>query len=203
MCWPPPGHAGAGRPDRKARRRAGTSMGMGVGGFLRAAGPLDFGNAGTGVRLAMGLVGALWLHQPFRRRRVAVGPADAAGARPLRAIGVESSATMTGRLPITLRGPRTPLPIEYRVPMASAQVKSCRAAGRASASPGITTVIEPVMTRDHTEKHARGFRRRNRHRRPRTSGERTIRLTGLPDLRGSRSWCRAIRPRRPSPSWRR
>ncbi|TIU03782.1 MAG: 3-phosphoshikimate 1-carboxyvinyltransferase, partial [Mesorhizobium sp.] len=60
------------------------------------------------------------------------------------------------RMPITLRGPKHAAPITYRVPMASAQVKSAVLLAGLN-TPGITTVIEPVMTRDHTEKMLKGF----------------------------------------------
>ena len=60
------------------------------------------------------------------------------------------------RMPLTLHGPKHAAPISYRVPMASAQVKSAVLLAGLN-TPGITTVIEPVMTRDHTEKMLRGF----------------------------------------------
>ena len=90
--------------------------GMGVGGFLEPQAPLDFGNAGTGVRLAMGLVG------PYAFTSRFIGDASLSSRPmrrvldPLRAIGVEIVSHNEGRLPIALRGPRTPLPINYRVP---------------------------------------------------------------------------------------
>ncbi len=59
-------------------------------------------------------------------------------------------------MPITLRGPKHAAPITYRVPMASAQVKSAVLLAGLN-TPGVTTVIEPVMTRDHTEKMLKGF----------------------------------------------
>jgi len=59
-------------------------------------------------------------------------------------------------MPITLHGPKHAAPITYRVPMASAQVKSAVLLAGLN-TPGITTVIEPVMTRDHTEKMLKGF----------------------------------------------
>ncbi|TKB36060.1 MAG: 3-phosphoshikimate 1-carboxyvinyltransferase, partial [Mesorhizobium sp.] len=65
-------------------------------------------------------------------------------------------ATPGDRMPITLRGPKHAAPITYRVPMASAQVKSAVLLAGLN-TPGITTVIEPVMTRDHTEKMLKGF----------------------------------------------
>jgi len=76
---------------------------------------------------------------------------------PLRQMGVEVVASASGdRMPLTLRGPRIATPITYRVPMASAQVKSAVLLAGLN-TPGVTTVIETVMTRDHTEKMLKGF----------------------------------------------
>jgi 3-phosphoshikimate 1-carboxyvinyltransferase len=76
---------------------------------------------------------------------------------PLRQMGVQVLKAAAGdRMPITLRGPRSTAPITYRVPMASAQVKSAVLLAGLN-TPGITTVVEPVMTRDHTEKMLKGF----------------------------------------------
>ncbi len=131
--------------------------GTGNGALLEPVEPLDFGNAGTGARLTMGLVGTYDMQTTF------IG--DASLSRrpmgrvlgPLREMGVQVLATAAGeRMPITLRGPKVAAPIAYRVPMASAQVKSAVLLAGLN-TPGITTVIEPVMTRDHTEKMLRGF----------------------------------------------
>ena len=76
---------------------------------------------------------------------------------PLRQMGVQVLKAAPGdRMPITLRGPKHAAPITYRVPMASAQVKSAVLLAGLN-TPGVTTVIEPVMTRDHTEKMLKGF----------------------------------------------
>ena len=75
---------------------------------------------------------------------------------PLRLMGVQVTAAEGDRLPVTLRGPDLAVPITYRVPMASAQVKSAVLLAGLN-TPGTTTVIEPVMTRDHTEKMLTGF----------------------------------------------
>jgi len=131
--------------------------GTGNGALLEAQDDLDFGNAGTGSRLTMGLVGTYDMRTRF------VG--DASLSRrpmgrildPLRQMGVQVVEAEPGdRLPITLHGPRRANPIGYRVPMASAQVKSAVLLAGLN-TPGITTVIEPVMTRDHTEKMLAGF----------------------------------------------
>ncbi|MCQ0989228.1 3-phosphoshikimate 1-carboxyvinyltransferase [Jiella marina] len=130
--------------------------GVGNGCLLEPETQLDFGNAGTGARLTMGLVGVYDFQSTF------VG--DASLSRrpmgrvldPLRQMGVEVMARSGDRLPLSIRGPRVAAPITYRVPMASAQVKSAVLLAGLNA-PGVTTVIEPVMTRDHTEKMLTGF----------------------------------------------
>jgi 3-phosphoshikimate 1-carboxyvinyltransferase len=130
--------------------------GVGNGCLLQPEHPLDFGNAGTGSRLTMGLVGVYDMETTF------VGDASLQSRPmkrvldPLRQMGVQVKAAEGDRMPLTLHGPRTAAPITYRVPMASAQVKSAVLLAGLN-TPGITTVIEPVMTRDHTEKMLRGF----------------------------------------------
>ena len=98
--------------------------GVGVGGFAQPATPLDFGNSGTGCRLMMG-AGRLPDHGHVRRRRLAAQAADAARARSADPHGRAAlAAAEGGRLPLTLRGARDPIPIVYEPPAASAQLKS-------------------------------------------------------------------------------
>ncbi|WP_027669080.1 3-phosphoshikimate 1-carboxyvinyltransferase [Rhizobium leguminosarum] len=156
--------------------------GTGNGALLAPDAPLDFGNAGTGVRLTMGLVGTYDFRSTF------IGDASLSKRpmgrvlNPLREMGVQVSASEGDRLPVTLRGPGTPSPIRYRVPMASAQVKSAVLLAGLN-TPGVTTVIEPVMTRDHTEKMLQGFGAALS---VETDGDgvRTIRLEGRGNLKG-------------------
>jgi 3-phosphoshikimate 1-carboxyvinyltransferase len=131
--------------------------GVGNGCLLEPETPLDFGNAGTGSRLTMGLVGTYDMETTF------VGDASLSGRpmgrvlEPLRQMGVQVLNAAPGdRMPLTLRGPKHAAPITYRVPMASAQVKSAVLLAGLN-TPGVTTVVEPVMTRDHTEKMLQGF----------------------------------------------
>jgi 3-phosphoshikimate 1-carboxyvinyltransferase len=131
--------------------------GTGNGCLLEPETPLDFGNAGTGSRLTMGLVGTYDMKTTF------VGDASLSKRPmgrvldPLREMGVQVLEAAPGdRMPLTLHGPRRAAPISYRVPMASAQVKSAVLLAALN-TPGITTVIEPVMSRDHTEKMLAGF----------------------------------------------
>ncbi|MEM1038039.1 MAG: 3-phosphoshikimate 1-carboxyvinyltransferase [Pseudomonadota bacterium] len=131
-------------------------QGVGNGALLEPTGPLDFGNAGTGSRLVMGLVSGYDFPVTF------VGDASLSSRpmgrvlNPLRETGLQVEASQGDRLPLTVRGAPTPLPITYRVPVASAQVKSAVMLAGLNIA-GTTTVIEPVMTRDHTEKMMTAF----------------------------------------------
>ncbi|RLQ89302.1 3-phosphoshikimate 1-carboxyvinyltransferase [Notoacmeibacter ruber] len=157
-------------------------FGTGNGALLEPESPLDFGNAGTGCRLTMGLVGSYHMTSRF------IG--DASLSRrpmkrvldPLRQMGVAVEAEEGDRLPVTLRGPATPVPITYRVPVASAQVKSAVLLAGLNIA-GTTTVIEPVMTRDHTEKMLMGFGAKIEVAED-ADGVRTIRIEGQPTLKG-------------------
>ncbi|MGY6706794.1 MAG: 3-phosphoshikimate 1-carboxyvinyltransferase [Rhizobiaceae bacterium] len=131
--------------------------GVGNGCLLEAEAPLDFGNAGTGARLTMGLVGTYDMKTSF------IGDASLSARpmgrvlAPLREMGTQVLDAAPGdRLPLTLAGPKHAAPISYRVPMASAQVKSAVLIAGLN-TPGVTTVIEPIATRDHTEKMLAGF----------------------------------------------
>ena len=156
--------------------------GTGNGALLAPEAPLDFGNAGTGCRLTMGLVGVYDFDSTF------VGDASLSSRpmgrvlNPLREMGVQVSGSNGDKLPVTLHGPKTPNPITYRVPMASAQVKSAVLLAGLN-TPGITTVIEPVMTRDHTEKMLAGFGA-DLSVETDAEGVRTIRLVGRGTLTG-------------------
>ena len=127
-------------------------QGVGVGGLREPAGVLDFGNAGTGSRLMMGVCGAHPITTTFDgdaslRKRPMRRILD-----PLEQMGTDVvSQQEGGRVPLTLRGPKEAIPITYRPPVASAQIKSAVLLA-ALAAPGETTVIEAEATRDHTEK---------------------------------------------------
>ena len=125
--------------------------GVGVAGFAQPASPLDFGNSGTGCRLVMGAVAGCPITAVFdgdaslrsRPMRRILDPLELMGAKA-------GEAKEGGRLPLTLHGARDPVPILYRTPVASAQIKSAvLLAGLAA--PGVTTVIEQEASRDHTE----------------------------------------------------
>ena len=158
--------------------------GVGNGALLAPEAPLDFGNAGTGCRLTMGLTGAYDFETTFTGDASLGRQPMARVLDPLREMGVQVKAAVGDRLPVTLRGPKTLAPIVYRVPVASAQVKSVVLLAGLNA-PGITTVIEPIMTRDHTERMLKAFGAELSVESD-GSGVRTIRLEGRGRLVGQR-----------------
>ncbi len=126
--------------------------GLGIGSLLAPRRALDFGNAGTGSRLMMGVVGGHPIVATFDgdaslRKRPMRRILD-----PLRLMGAEVlSEADGGRCPITLKGADEAAPIVYRTPVASAQIKSAVLLAGLNAR-GATTVIEKEASRDHTEK---------------------------------------------------
>lgn len=131
-------------------------QGLGTGSLLEPSQVLDFGNSGTGARLVMGLAGAHAFSSTFMGDASLSGRPMARVLNPLRQMGVQVLAREGDRLPLTVRGADPATPISYRVPMASAQVKSCVLLAGLNMA-GTTTLIEPVKTRDHTERMLRGF----------------------------------------------
>src|SRR3982075_2168520 len=158
--------------------------GVGVGGFREPAAALDFGNSGTGCRLVMGAVAGCPITVSFdgdaslrkRPMKRILDPVALIGARAV--VMAEG-----GRLPLTLAGARDPIPIVYRTPVASAQIKSAvLLAGLAA--PGATTVIESEASRDHTELMLRHFGAQIVSTREGSHGRKIV-LTGQPELHGA------------------
>lgn len=129
--------------------------GVGVGGLLEPDMPLDMGNSGTSARLLMGLLAS----HGFRASMI--GDASLSKrpmgrvTEPLSQMGA-SFQSADWRLPMIIEGAHPAVPIEYRLPVASAQVKSAILLAALN-TPGTTTVIEPIPTRNHTERMLRGF----------------------------------------------
>lgn len=129
--------------------------GVGMGGLTNPENPLDLGNAGTGVRLLMGLIAGQSMTATF------VGDASLS-KRPMRRITdplAEMGAQITtndGLLPVTVTGLEVPLAISYRPKVASAQIKSAILLAGLRAR-GNTIVTEPHISRDHTEAMLRHF----------------------------------------------
>ncbi|MDE2436965.1 MAG: 3-phosphoshikimate 1-carboxyvinyltransferase, partial [Sphingomonadales bacterium] len=130
--------------------------GVGVGTLLQPATPLDMGNSGTSTRLLMGLVSTHAIETRFFGDASLSKRPMGRVIEPLSQMGAAFEASEGGRLPLSVRGANPAVPIEYRLPVASAQVKSAVLLAGLN-TPGITTVIEPVPTRDHSERMLKGF----------------------------------------------
>ena len=135
--------------ERDAETRV-TIKGAGLFGLRPPAAALDMGNSGTAMRLMAGLLAG----QPFDS--TLVGDASLTGRpmgrviRPLREMGASIDSN-DGRPPLKIRGTRKLRGIHYEMPVASAQVKSAVLLAGLYAD-GETSVTEPAVTRDHTER---------------------------------------------------
>jgi len=154
--------------------------GVGVGGFAEPKQPLDFGNSGTGCRLALGAVAGCPITATFDGDASLRSRPMRRVLEPLERIGARALASVDGRLPVTLAGARDPIPIVFKPPVPSAQLKSATLLAGLSA-PGETTVIEAEATRDHTEKMLKHFGADLRVDAFEANG-RCIRLAGQPEL---------------------
>ena len=130
--------------------------GRGVGGLTEPDDVLDMGNSGTAARLICGLLAghpifAVMTGDASLRRRPMQRVTD-----PLAATGAIFTSREGGLLPLAVQGARDALPLDYTLPVASAQVKSaCLLAGLCAR--GTTRIIEPEATRDHSENMLRHF----------------------------------------------
>ena len=156
-----------------------TIHGVGLHGLRPPAGTLDMGNSGTSMRLMSGLLAgqafdtvlsgdASLNRRPMRRV-----------TEPLALMGTRIEATESGTAPLRVRGGRRLTGIDYLLPVASAQVKSCLLLAGLYAE-GITRVIEPAPTRDHTERMLEGFGYPLAR-----EGDRTVAITGGGTLLGT------------------
>lgn len=154
-------------------------VGVGCGGLSAPGAPLDFGNAGTGVRLMMGVIAGHDFSAELTGDESLCRRPMGRVLDPLKSMGVEVKGG--DRLPLTIVGSANLTPITYRLPVASAQVKSAiLLAGLMT--PGETTVIEPEATRDHTETMMRHFGAEVRI--EESAGERQITVAGEAVLHG-------------------
>ena len=154
--------------------------GVGVGGFAEPDDVIDFGNSGTGVRLVMGAMATSPIAATFTGDASLRSRPMGRITEPLAGFGVQAFGRSGGRLPLTLIGASRPVPVEYRLPVASAQVKSAILLAGLNA-PGETVVIEPEPTRDHTERMLKAFGAEIVIEDEPGEGRR-IRLIGLPEL---------------------
>ena len=154
--------------------------GVGVSGLLQPDRALDMGNSGTSTRLLMGVIASHGITATFT--------GDASLSKrpmnrvidPLSTMGASFTPSPGGTLPLTMESVQPAVPITYRLPVASAQVKSAVLLAGLN-TPGTTTVIEPVPTRDHTERMLCGFGAELTV--EEADGERAIRIHGPAELR--------------------
>ncbi len=130
--------------------------GVGVGGLSEPVTVLDMGNSGTAARLLTGVLATHGLIAFMTGDASLVKRPMARVTVPLVRMGAQFVTREGGRLPMAVIGTRSPVPISYTLPVASAQVKSAVLLAGLNA-PGVTTVIEPHATRDHSENMLRHF----------------------------------------------
>jgi len=130
--------------------------GVGIGGLREPDTVLEMGNSGTSTRLLMGLVGAHNITVQFSGDSSLTKRPMNRVIKPLEMMGAKVTCREGGLLPLSITGPKDALPIEYKLPVASAQVKSAVLLAGLSAA-GKTTVIETTPTRDHTENMLKAF----------------------------------------------
>ncbi len=143
---------------RVERHRDGrwTVNGLGTGGLLAPKQAIDLRNAGTGVRLAIGLASTCPIQADFIGDESLCKRPMGRIVTPLKQFGADFKSAPGDRLPLRLIGAQSPIPMEYTLPVPSAQVKSAILLGGLNV-PGRTTVVETVPTRDHTERMLKAF----------------------------------------------
>jgi 3-phosphoshikimate 1-carboxyvinyltransferase len=133
-----------------------TVDGIGIGALAEPEAVVDLGNSGTSARLLLGMLAThpvtVFITGDASLRRRPMGRV----IQPLSQIGAHFVSREGGRLPLAITGAADPIPISYRLPVPSAQVKSALLLAGLN-TPGAMTVIEPQATRDHTERMLRHF----------------------------------------------
>jgi 3-phosphoshikimate 1-carboxyvinyltransferase len=154
--------------------------GVGVGGLAEPENLLDLGNSGTSARLLLGILSThpltAFVTGDASLRRRPMGRVT----EPLSRFGAHFLTREGARLPLAVTGAKSPIPIEYRLPVPSAQVKSAVLLAGLN-TPGSTTVVEPQATRDHTERMLRHFGAKVRAE-PAEGGGLRITVEGQPEL---------------------
>lgn len=133
-----------------------TIHGVGLNGLKAPPGPLYLGNSGTSMRLLSGLLAAQMFDTTLTGDASLSRRPMGRVAKPLREMGARIETANEGRPPLRITGDSKLMGMDYVMPMASAQVKSCLLLAGLYAA-GRTSVTEPAPTRDHTERMLRGF----------------------------------------------
>ena len=155
--------------------------GVGVGGFAEPETVVDCGNSGTGVRLIMGAMATTPINVTFTGDHSLNSRPMGRVTDPLSKFGVATFGRSKGRLPMTIVGARSPIPIQYTVPVPSAQVKSALLLAGLNV-PGDTIITETEKTRDHTERMLSSFGAEIKV--ENFSNRRLITLSGYSELKG-------------------
>jgi 3-phosphoshikimate 1-carboxyvinyltransferase len=168
-------------PAEKGRRDGRWTVdGIGIGGLAEPDDLLDLGNSGTSARLLLGMLAThpitAFVTGDASLRRRPMGRV----VEPLSRIGARFVTREGARLPLAVSGAASPIPISYRLPVPSAQVKSSVLLAGLNA-PGATTVVEPQPTRDHTERMLRHFGASVAIE-PEDGGGRRVTVEGFPEL---------------------
>jgi 3-phosphoshikimate 1-carboxyvinyltransferase len=158
------------------------ARGRGIGGLVEPADVLDLGNSGTSARLLMGLVASSPMTVFFTGDASLRSRPMARVAKPLTEVGARIVARDGGRMPLAVIGTADPVPVTYRSPVASAQVKSAVLLAGLN-TPGITTVIEKEPTRDHSELMFKHFGV-TVETRAQDDGALAVSVTGQPEITG-------------------
>ena len=156
--------------------------GVGVGGLSEPESVLDMGNSGTAARLLTGVLATHGLTAFMTGDASLVKRPMARVTVPLVRMGAQFVTREGGRLPMAVIGTRAPVPVTYTLPVASAQVKSAVLLAGLN-TPGVTTVIEPHGTRDHSENMLRHFGAEVAIAETEEGGQ-AIAITGEPELTG-------------------
>jgi 3-phosphoshikimate 1-carboxyvinyltransferase len=156
--------------------------GQGVGGLRAASAPLDFGNSGTGSRLMLGVVAGHDIEVEFTGDASLCRRPMGRVLAPLTTMGLQAEGERA-TLPLTVRGTRDILPINYDLPVPSAQVKSAILLAGMHA-PGRTTIVEPLPSRDHTERML-GYFGAELFAEERDDGARAVTICGDAELHGA------------------
>jgi len=133
-----------------------TIQGVGIDGLRTPAKALDLGNSGTSMRLMAGLLSGQSFDVELRGDASLSRRPMKRVTEPLALMGAQVETAEGGRPPLKIKGGHPIQSIDYTMPMASAQVKSCLLLAGMYAQ-GTTCVIEPAPTRDHTERMLNAF----------------------------------------------
>lgn len=130
--------------------------GVGVGGFLEPEDVIDCSSSDVTARLAIGLVASQAIAATISGGAALRGRSVARVLEPLRRMGAQVVARSRDRLPLSIRGADVALPIDYRLPASSSDVKSAVLFAALNTA-GVTSLIEPVPTPDHSERMLSAF----------------------------------------------